>query len=104
MARTPESIVKAGVEKVLAEFGAWYYMPVQNGMGVSGIPDFIACIDGKFIAIETKAPGKESRVWELALGACPSDIGHARSGARSVLLKPTSIFLPSGRVRAFRLT
>ena len=62
MARTPESIVKAGVKKVLAEFGAWYYMPVQNGMGVSGIPDFIACIDGKFIAIETKAPGRENAV------------------------------------------
>lgn len=62
MARTPEGTVKVGVKKVLEEFGAWYYMPVQNGMGVSGIPDFIACVDGKFIAIETKAPGRENAV------------------------------------------
>jgi len=33
-------------------------MPVQNGMGVVGIPDFIVCWQGRFFAIETKAPGK----------------------------------------------
>ena len=33
-------------------------MPVQNGMGVVGIPDFICCWEGRFLAIETKAPGK----------------------------------------------
>jgi hypothetical protein len=42
----------------LAEFGVWYYQPVQNGMGQVGIPDFICCYRGVFIAIETKAPGK----------------------------------------------
>lgn len=36
----------------------WYYMPVQNGMGVSGIPDFVGCYNSKFISIEAKAPGK----------------------------------------------
>lgn len=35
-------------------------MPVQNGMGVVGIPDFIVCWCGMFVAIETKAPGKRS--------------------------------------------
>jgi len=37
-------------------------MPVQNGMGVVGIPDIIACLDGKLLAIETKAPGKRKNV------------------------------------------
>lgn len=46
-------------------------MPVQNGMGVVGIPDIICCQPvkitadmvgetvGLFLAIETKAPGKK---------------------------------------------
>jgi len=31
---------------------------VQNGMGVVGIPDLICCWRGRFLAVETKAPGK----------------------------------------------
>lgn len=58
MAKTPEAKVKDAVKKRLKELGIWYYMPVQNGMGVVGIPDFICCWEGMFLAIETKAPGK----------------------------------------------
>jgi hypothetical protein len=58
MALTPEGRVKAAVKKILKDHGIWYYMPVQNGMGVVGIPDFICCDKGMFLAIETKAPGK----------------------------------------------
>jgi hypothetical protein len=58
MAMTPEGRVKAQVRKLLQELGIWYYQPVQNGMGRVGIPDFICCWRGNFIAIETKAPGK----------------------------------------------
>lgn len=62
MATTPEGKVKRDVKKFLIEIGAWFYMPVQNGMGVTGIPDFIVCINGRFVAIETKAPGKLSNL------------------------------------------
>jgi hypothetical protein len=58
MAMTPEGRVKAAVKKYLKERGVWFFMPVQNGMGVVGIPDLICCWNGKFLAIETKAPGK----------------------------------------------
>jgi hypothetical protein len=57
---TPEGRVKAAVKALLKQLGAWYYMPVSNGMGVHGIPDFIVCWHGWFIAIECKAPGKEN--------------------------------------------
>lgn len=58
---TPEGRVKDAVKKVLKRRGIWYYMPVQNGMGVVGIPDLICCWHGHFLAIETKAPGKRSQ-------------------------------------------
>jgi hypothetical protein len=32
-------------------------MPVSNGMGVAGVPDFICCWEGAFFSIEAKAPG-----------------------------------------------
>jgi hypothetical protein len=70
MAGTPEGKVKKRVKVRLKARGIWYYAPVQMGMGVVGIPDFICCMPvlitpdmvgktfGKFLAIETKAPGK----------------------------------------------
>jgi VRR-NUC domain len=61
MAVTPEGAVKRDVKKFLKENHIWYFMPVSNGMGQVGIPDFICCCadaNGRFLAIETKAPGK----------------------------------------------
>lgn len=58
MAMTPEGRVKAAVKALLKKRGIWFYMPIQNGMGRVGIPDFICCWNGRFLAIETKAPGK----------------------------------------------
>lgn len=60
MSATPEEKVKAAVKRWLKARGIWWYMPSQNGRGVVGIPDFICCWDGKFLAIETKAPGKRT--------------------------------------------
>ena len=55
MALTPESKVKRGVRKVLDELKAYYVMPVTNGYGKQGAPDFLVCYNGKFFGIETKA-------------------------------------------------
>ncbi len=58
MATTPEGWVKKIVKEMLdLHPRAYYHMPVQNGMG-SPTLDFICCIDGRYVAIETKAPGK----------------------------------------------
>lgn len=58
MARTPEGRVKDAVKKLLTSKGVWWYMPANNGMGRVGAPDFLCCWRGRFLAIETKAPGK----------------------------------------------
>ena len=61
MASTPEGRVKDDCKKYLKSIGAWFFMPVSNGMGQVGIPDIICCYRGLFVAIETKAPGKRNQ-------------------------------------------
>ncbi len=56
---TPEGKVKAAVKKWLKSRGAYFFMPVQGGYGAATL-DFLVCLDGKFIGIETKAPGKKA--------------------------------------------
>lgn len=56
---TPEGKVKAVVKRELQKlrdegFTVYSFMPVQNGMGAPAL-DFYVCIDGLFVAIETKA-------------------------------------------------
>lgn len=60
MADTPEGKVKKGIKKVLTNHGIWFFMPAANGFGKVGIPDFICCAGGRFLAIEAKAPGKKA--------------------------------------------
>lgn len=56
---TPEAKVKAKVKRVLDTFGAYYFSPATGGYGRSGVPDIIACYNGRFIAIEVKAGDNE---------------------------------------------
>lgn len=60
MASTPEGKVKAGIKAWLKARGIWYFMPPANGFGRSGVPDFVCCVHGRFLAIEAKAPGKRN--------------------------------------------
>ena len=55
MAEQPEVKVKKRIKQVLMDLGAWYCMPMGTGYGNSGVPDFICCIQGTFVAIEAKA-------------------------------------------------
>ena len=64
----PESDVKKVVKDVLTSWGAYYFMPVQTGMGQRTL-DFIVCVPvrvtpemvgrtfGAFVGIETKREG-----------------------------------------------
>ena len=55
MAQTPEAKVKAKIKTILKEYGIYYAMPIGTGYGSSGVPDFLCCVNGKFVAIEAKA-------------------------------------------------
>lgn len=58
---TPEGKVKKKLLDFLKSLGGdcFYYMPVQNGMGQSGIPDIMAIIKGVPFAFECKATPKQ---------------------------------------------
>lgn len=58
---TPEGKVKQKLIDFLKSLGGdcFYYMPVQNGMGQTGIPDIMAIIKGVPFAFECKATPKQ---------------------------------------------
>ncbi|RJQ38873.1 MAG: hypothetical protein C4555_04470 [Dehalococcoidia bacterium] len=53
---TPEGKVKQAYRALLKERGAYFFSPVQTGLGRRTLDDLI-CYRGWFIAIEAKAPG-----------------------------------------------
>lgn len=55
MATTPEAKVKAKIKAILKAHNIYYAMPIGTGYGNSGVPDFLCCVNGKFLAIEAKA-------------------------------------------------
>lgn len=68
MASTPEALVKKRIRKILETSGAYFAMPIGTGYGNSGVPDFLVCHEGSFIAIEAKAgKGKTTALQESHL-------------------------------------
>jgi predicted GNAT family N-acyltransferase len=65
-----ENHVKAIVKEWYDNRMAWHYAPIQNGLGVHGIPDRIGCVPivitpemvgkklGVFVSVEAKKPGR----------------------------------------------
>ena len=61
MARGPESLVKKKIVDILKQYGMYYFYPVTGGYGASGVPDIVACYNGRFIGIEVKADLKKNK-------------------------------------------
>jgi hypothetical protein len=60
---TPEGKVKAMVKRLLEKHDAYWFCPVQNGMGAPGLDFMHIQIAGvPVFAIETKAPGEKPTV------------------------------------------
>ena len=53
-----EKTVKLAVKKRVKEIGAYYFWPVPMGLGTVTL-DCLGCLNGRFFAIECKAPGKK---------------------------------------------
>jgi hypothetical protein len=60
---TPEGKVKERVKKFLREHNAYWFCPVQNGMGAPALDFMQVQVPGvSAFVIETKAPGKKVTV------------------------------------------
>ena len=58
-----EQDIQRKIIKYLEDNGAYVVKVVQATK--NGVPDIIACIDGKFIGIEVKTPSTKTRVSDL---------------------------------------
>jgi pantoate kinase len=86
MASTPEGKVKAKIKAILKEHNVYYAMPMGTGFGNSGVPDFLCCVNGEFLAIEAKAgKGKPTALQEKNM----RDI--AAAGGRALVVSDDSI-------------
>jgi Holliday junction resolvase len=74
---TPEAKIKHQVYKVLRKNGAYYFSPIMNGYGKSGVPDIIVCYNGKFVGIECKVGKKKpTELQQKNLNEIESSGGH----------------------------
>lgn len=87
---TPEGRVKADIKKVLAKAGAWYCMPATGGYGKIGVPDFLVCHKGRFLAVEAKAPGKRNNTTKAQNDQLDEIF---RAGGRSLVCDDVSVLV-----------
>ena len=75
---TPESKVKDKIKKILKAHNVYYAMPMGTGYGNAGVPDFLCCVNGCFVAIEAKAgKGTTTALQDKNLQQIKDSGGHA---------------------------
>jgi hypothetical protein len=78
MATTPEAKVKAKIKTILKEHNVYYAMPIGSGYGNAGVPDFLCCLQGQFVAVEAKAgKGKTTALQDKNLRDIKASGGYA---------------------------
>lgn len=97
MAKTPEKIVKDKIVAVLKSEDVYYFFPATHGFGRSGVPDIVACVSGKFLAIECKAKGNKPTALQI------KEIESIRrNGGVAVVADETNWDMVRGLVKSLR--
>jgi hypothetical protein len=83
MPKKPETLFKDRVRKDLKTLPSTWFVKIQQ-VAIRGIPDFLLCVDGLFIAIELKASrlAKRDPLQEWTLEAI------AKCGGRAFICYP----------------
>ena len=75
---TPEARTKTRVRRVLDIHKVYHFMPTGAGFGRSGLPDIVACVNGRFLGIECKAgKGKTTALQEREMARIDAAGGTA---------------------------
>jgi len=91
--RTLESWEKSDICKYLDSIYAWYFRPYSGGYGKTGIPDIIACIDGRFVSIEVKRTGKvPTRLQEIRMEEITHAGGFAVAGDAETVIAALKVW------------
>ena len=63
---TPEARIKKEIVAYLKSLGdkCWWAPYVQNGYGKNGVPDYLVCYRGRFLALEVKKEGGKPTPWQ----------------------------------------
>lgn len=61
---TPHAKLLADICAYLTEQGAWWVRTNSHGYGRRGIPDVVACVNGRFLAIEAKVQPDKANAWQ----------------------------------------
>lgn len=93
---TPEHKVKTQIKVLLRKYGAYWHMPVQNGLGAPSL-DFVCCFKGRYFAIEAKAPGRkttprqDNTIKQIQLAGAPAFVVDGDTTALETWLKETAL-------------
>lgn len=87
-ATTPEKKVKEKIKALCKKYGAYYAMPVMQGMANNGTPDFLVCHNGLFAGVEAKAgKGKPTKLQMVRL------VEILRAGGSAMVINENNIHL-----------
>ena len=91
---TPEGKVKKRVKEILTKMGAYWTMPIGSVFSRNGVPDFLCCYHGWFVAIETKAgSGKTTKLQDYELARIKE------AGGISIVINETNIDILEDLIR-----
>ena len=81
---TEEGKLKAQIRAYLKTVeGLWFCHVAGSGYGRAGVPDYLLCYRGRFVALEVKAPGGQPSAWQKreidAINSCNGDAFVVRS-------------------------
>jgi hypothetical protein len=83
---TPEGKVKEKIDAVLRKLDIYYFKPRGTTLGRAGIPDYVCCFKGIFIAIEAKANGNKLSALQYQEG-----INIAKHGGKFFVVNETNV-------------